>query len=44
MSLKMRESVRLETKSFGAKRFEVILQICNTGRWGLDWQIGVDAE
>ena len=44
MSLRTRKTVRLETKSLGAKRFEVMLQICNTGRFGLDWLIGVDAE
>ena len=44
MSLRMRKTVRLETKAFGAKRFQVMLQICNTGHKGLDWQIGIDAE
>ena len=44
MSLRTRKTVKLGAKSFGAKQFEVMLQICNTGRRGLDWQIGVSNQ
>ena len=43
MSLKTRKPVRLERKAFETKRFEMMVQICNTWRRGLDWHVGVDA-
>ena len=44
MSLRTSKTVRLDTKSFGAKQFEVMLQICNTRHKGLESQNGVSNQ